>query len=946
MQATMAEGPASIKSDEDSCILEKRGRPSISIQTKDEPTYNPPHDNERLRRQETKMLFHRATQHIKPGPFYRWIVYLYGERKLWVFFLLHTVATLVIWTHFAMIKFDEQKNGVPDGAPFYWWKRLVPPVEFGSMHAILFQMSLIPLTMCRYSIAALSGSSLGLDRFVPLNRMLRIHIHLGYVMVSIVFGATVLFFTFFGLLCSNGDQAFCDKFTSEIMCTGYAILGCLLIVGGTSYFRNSIPYEVFYIVHHLVFALYLITIAHTIDNVQRNNERNRSQTFQWFSTTILYYVCDRVAMHLNHKYKTRISTFSAIRAGANGSNVGSARKAFQVVGQPSSSRMLILKLPRPQLLHFQPGQYVFLKVPSVDQHWHPFSIASAPSAEELEFYVEVIGPADKTWTGKLWETLVASGRFETAVDQPVKQKTDIPIEIMGPYGTCLAGNMNNKHPWSHGLFIGAGTGIVPVLSMLQQHVRQVIRLSPKMHLQNLHQMRHHRLSYELAAEEKKGSMASKAVRSCWKKNQAPPHSEGSKETSFHDENLSPLTKDDKLRHSIQQNLVQQDDDDSSTSAVDGQRDNGRADRSRKRSAWQLKEAASRATQSLYGVIAMGCLTTFGVALLSLTISWNTLKVDISDGMVTILKTFTVLFQVAFAFVALFVWDTKTSMFLALLDLSACLVAVPSDFYWFGVYDDHGTLRAPEILTICLLTGFQIARLWERSVGPRHVTWQQAAEDSRSTSMECLKVVWVCRSAPLISEILPDLDEMWQGILREWKLEDALKVVQITVYCTDKDDGAWMRLEEELSKSSLLYQHGFVRFGRPNFGEIIQSHSVDLVSQNIRSSNTLVAFCGSPMLAKKIHSLKVSNDMVMAMTGHKKHQSTFVSESYGGVRQKNSPVRRSNSYWASRSVNETLVLGGERGGDEVDEGSSPVATSFLTDHEDDYPTPKEGGESTV
>mmetsp|Transcript_13063 Transcript_13063/g.29629 ORF Transcript_13063/g.29629 Transcript_13063/m.29629 type:complete len:860 (-) Transcript_13063:303-2882(-) len=859
MQATMAEGPASIKSDEDSCILEKRGRPSISIQTKDEPTYNPPHDNERLRRQETKMLFHRATQHIKPGPFYRWIVYLYGERKLWVFFLLHTVATLVIWTHFAMIKFDEQKNGVPDGAPFYWWKRLVPPVEFGSMHAILFQMSLIPLTMCRYSIAALSGSSLGLDRFVPLNRMLRIHIHLGYVMVSIVFGATVLFFTFFGLLCSNGDQAFCDKFTSEIMCTGYAILGCLLIVGGTSYFRNSIPYEVFYIVHHLVFALYLITIAHTIDNVQRNNERNRSQTFQWFSTTILYYVCDRVAMHLNHKYKTRISTFSAIRAGANGSNVGSARKAFQVVGQPSSSRMLILKRP---------------------------------------------------------------------------------------YGTCLAGNMNNKHPWSHGLFIGAGTGIVPVLSMLQQHVRQVIRLSPKMHLQNLHQMRHHRLSYELAAEEKKGSMASKAVRSCWKKNQAPPHSEGSKETSFHDENLSPLTKDDKLRHSIQQNLVQQDDDDSSTSAVDGQRDNGRADRSRKRSAWQLKEAASRATQSLYGVIAMGCLTTFGVALLSLTISWNTLKVDISDGMVTILKTFTVLFQVAFAFVALFVWDTKTSMFLALLDLAACLVAVPSDFYWFGVYDDHGTLRAPEILTICLLTGFQIARLWERSVGPRHVTWQQAAEDSRSTSMECLKVVWVCRSAPLISEILPDLDEMWQSILREWKLEDALKVVQITVYCTDKDDGAWMRLEEELSKSSLLYQHGFVRFGRPNFGEIIQSHSVDLVSQNIRSSNTLVAFCGSPMLAKEIHSLKVSNDMVMAMTGHKKHQSTFVSESYGGVRRKNSPVRRSNSYWASRSVNETLVLGGERGGDEVDEGSSPVATSFLTDHEDDYPTPKEGGESTV
>ena len=50
------------------------------------------------------------------------------------------------------------------------------------MHAILFQMALLPLTMSRYSIAALSETVL--NDFVPLNRAVRMHVHLGYVMVS------------------------------------------------------------------------------------------------------------------------------------------------------------------------------------------------------------------------------------------------------------------------------------------------------------------------------------------------------------------------------------------------------------------------------------------------------------------------------------------------------------------------------------------------------------------------------------------------------------------------------------------------------------------------------------------------------------------------------------------------------------------------------------------
>ena len=85
------------------------------------------------------------------------------------------------------------------------------------MHAILFQMALIPLTMSRFSIASLNESFV--HRLIPLNRALRMHIHLGYTMISIVFLATIFFFAFFGMLCTDGEEQFCKKFTSEIMIT-------------------------------------------------------------------------------------------------------------------------------------------------------------------------------------------------------------------------------------------------------------------------------------------------------------------------------------------------------------------------------------------------------------------------------------------------------------------------------------------------------------------------------------------------------------------------------------------------------------------------------------------------------------------------------------------------------------------------------------------------------
>ena len=81
------------------------------------------------------------------------------------------------------------------------------------------------------------------------------------------------------------------------MITGYCIAGLLLIIGATSFFRHNMKYENFYVVHHLVFALFFVTAAHTLDDMNRQGQA-RSQTFKWFTASLVYYLSDRISMRM------------------------------------------------------------------------------------------------------------------------------------------------------------------------------------------------------------------------------------------------------------------------------------------------------------------------------------------------------------------------------------------------------------------------------------------------------------------------------------------------------------------------------------------------------------------------------------------------------------------------------------------------------------------------
>lgn len=522
--------------------------------------------------QDDRAVFEKARNLLNPSRFFRWVTYLYAQRKMNIFFFIHFTSTIVIWIHFALIKFEQQADKVPEGAHRYWLKRLVPPIEFGSMHAILFQMALIPITMCRCSISALADSAI--NKVFPLNRALAMHIHLGYTMIIIVFFATIFFFFFFGLLCSEGEQAFCDKFTMEIMITGYCILGTLLIIGLTSHFRHRIPYEIFYAVHHVVFLMYIITIAHTLDVEQRSGRSERSQTFKWFSSTLLYYFCDRISMHMNHGYDTNLISSS-------------------VVWGSKGSKLIILKVQRPALFQFKSGQYAYIRIDTIDSHWHPFSIASRPDSSNLEFYIQVF--EGKAWTKQLWDL------FDTESNSGKIGVQNLKIKVMGPYGTSLA----QSQKFSHVLAIGGGTGVVPILSMYKDHIHNLLRLDPNKFFLELEESERKLRRIEKAEDAQKSSLIQLVSGLFCRKR--PSHS-SSRES---------------LRKSICKSIVDHD-----------ELQNKHQVRIKKR---EIYKSATVASLPIYGNVLLSILPVAGVTLFSLVVSWNTIPVELYTPMPMILK---------------------------------------------------------------------------------------------------------------------------------------------------------------------------------------------------------------------------------------------------------------------------------------------------------------------
>lgn len=362
---------------------------------------------------------------------------------------LYTIA------HYGIKKYSIRDDSLPSNEDFRIIKVAFPTIAFGLKHMIHLHLALLPLTMCRFSVAHLSNTFL--HRYLPFESLLKCHAWLGYAVILLVFLAFCTFMAYYGILCSNGDQEICEKFGSEIMITGYVIFILFMSVGISSYYRHTIKYEWFYKIHQIVFVAFFVSIMHTIDKVHRT-QGGRSQAYKWFTLSLMLYVSDRLTV--SSVKRNRITTVVGYQA------MNKTRKPS--CKNEKNNGIIILKVAKPESLHFKSGHYIKMKLPLIDSSWHPFTIASSPDSDILEFHINIHDVG--SWTYQLLDLIRTRKEKEDDLEP-------ISVEIMGPFGNPIA--HYGEH--SDALLIGSGTGFVSALSLLQQHITQCISLDPSIY---------------------------------------------------------------------------------------------------------------------------------------------------------------------------------------------------------------------------------------------------------------------------------------------------------------------------------------------------------------------------------------------------------------------------------------------------------------------------------
>lgn len=106
-------------------------------------------------------------------------------------------------------------------------------------------------------------------------------------------------------------------------------------------------------------------------------------------------------------------------------------------------KKFILRSPVGERLNFKPGQFANIYLPEGGGYaiFRPFSIASSPTADYLEFCIRIVG-----------------GLFTSGLD---KLAAGTEVGIAGPFGHFVYNGQKEC------VFAVAGTGIAPIMSMLR-----------------------------------------------------------------------------------------------------------------------------------------------------------------------------------------------------------------------------------------------------------------------------------------------------------------------------------------------------------------------------------------------------------------------------------------------------------------------------------------------
>jgi NADPH oxidase 5 len=287
--------------------------------------------------------------------------------------------------------------------------------------------ALIVIPMLRQTLTRVRQSVLG--RVVPVDDAVMLHGKLGEL--TFLFGVLHS-----GAHALNIFRSGVDPWLPSYW-TGYILLASMLVlwIGSREVVRRSRRFELFHISHLTYFVIVAVLFVHA------------KHFWLWGLVPWGWFLIERSLRSRRRRERSRLLD----------------ARLYQC-------DVTRLDFARPRGFVYQPGDYVFVRMPDVARHeWHPFTLTSAPEqSDRLTVHVRTVGD----WTRTVRDRAPALLRHHA----PSR------VQIDGPYGTPCRHILDVPHA----VAIAGGIGVTPFAPILKSLIlRQTNCERPRPRLEKL-----------------------------------------------------------------------------------------------------------------------------------------------------------------------------------------------------------------------------------------------------------------------------------------------------------------------------------------------------------------------------------------------------------------------------------------------------------------------------
>ena len=352
------------------------------------------------------------------------------------------------------------------------------PIIYGFMHCALFSLGLLPLTMARGFIRDLSRVWIGAHKWIPIEHFVILHQRLGFFILFLIACGAATWLIVMIPDCLSGVEKSCLAFSPGVKYPASPVDNVMtlrLIVWSfwfpflplihwtqgppprwvPSFFSwiRAYWFEIaFY--SHILMAYGILILALIA----------RFEVFWPMLLSWSIYFFDRIRETLWRPQRMQLTEKQIYCR--KGETPNSIHLHWRFL--PSTNCRLSSASPK---FAVSAGQWVYVLIPEIDWNWHPFSVSSETTDNELELHIGIRKPAKTgssgsvkhpTWTYKLLKLLekenVRNGTLE------------IKGYVRGPYGSTFNSCYDPK--FGGAVVIGAGTGITAAESVLRETLRR------------------------------------------------------------------------------------------------------------------------------------------------------------------------------------------------------------------------------------------------------------------------------------------------------------------------------------------------------------------------------------------------------------------------------------------------------------------------------------------